>query len=525
VDTAIAAGLSDDVRNLNGSVWLFCTASDDSVVVDPYQIIDSELDFQTFGAEPDGTTSIEITAHSGFFTLNRGVEEAWTPENQKLTYPTDTGLDQIPGTTESGFKMGSDVRAALEKAVLAAMEQSGRDVMQWGKDDCALWCAGILRDALGYDPAAAMRGRYRTRRGAARVMGRKGMLGVARRAARRHKWKRIDPAQAQPGDVGLVWAETDKGTATLAAAICRAPGWFVARNERGFTAMQAKDVAGAWSVLDDCGPGARANLRRVSARPTMVPTSAAAHVPVAAFIAEALVSSFAISAGTAAVIGSIVTSAALSIGLSLAASLLMPQRGVGIDPNLSGSNARAVQITERQSIPFKRKIVGSAFVGGAMFFEQVENPLLTMGILINDGEIDGFEKVLIGTNELRFASLTPGSVLTPIAVTGQPDYPSKVRLSIRSGTASQAVDPLILQEYPNIGSEFRQRGIATAVLRYSFGADAEEFVRLWGQVQRPNAYFVVRGVRVYDPRDPTQSSTTRRRGNGHAMRRSCRRIT
>src|SRR6266850_5751068 len=58
-------------------------------------------------------------------------------------------------------------RLKLERALLSAMTAAGE--MQWGKDDCALWCANILKDALGYDGAERFRGRYRTRIGARRV--------------------------------------------------------------------------------------------------------------------------------------------------------------------------------------------------------------------------------------------------------------------------------------------------------------------------------------------------------------------
>ncbi len=97
IDATIAAGLNDDVRNRIGEVWLACFKWDDSVVPDPYKLIDSELDYQVFEAGDDGTTTVSIIAHSGFYTLDRGVEEAWTPENQKLIDATDTGMDYIPG--------------------------------------------------------------------------------------------------------------------------------------------------------------------------------------------------------------------------------------------------------------------------------------------------------------------------------------------------------------------------------------------------------------------------------------------
>jgi hypothetical protein len=74
-----------------------------------------------------------------------------------------------------------------------------------------------------------------------------------------------------------------------------------------------------------------------------------------------------------------------------AVSLLMPQKG---------AERRQQRSEERPTIrpprrprspsaircPYKRVIVGSAFVGGALFFEQVKPPYLTMGVLVNYGK-------------------------------------------------------------------------------------------------------------------------------------------
>jgi hypothetical protein len=106
IDPAIAAGLNDDVRNLSGQAWLGCLAWDDTVIPDPYLLVDSELDFQTFTIDTDGTCTIAITAHAGLYTLARGVQEAWTPENQKLQYPDDIGMDMIPGLQNQDLNWG-----------------------------------------------------------------------------------------------------------------------------------------------------------------------------------------------------------------------------------------------------------------------------------------------------------------------------------------------------------------------------------------------------------------------------------
>ncbi len=97
IDADIASRINADVRNLSSTVWLACFDERENVVADPYQLIAPQLDCQRLIVDDDGSTTIEVVAHSGFHTLDRGVEEAWTPENQRTLYPTDTGLDMIPG--------------------------------------------------------------------------------------------------------------------------------------------------------------------------------------------------------------------------------------------------------------------------------------------------------------------------------------------------------------------------------------------------------------------------------------------
>lgn len=97
VDPDILADLNEDVRNLTGSLWLACFGDKGEVIADPYQLVDALLDYQTLHVGDDGSATISITARTGFYTLDRGIDEAWTPESQKLDYPTDVGLDMIPG--------------------------------------------------------------------------------------------------------------------------------------------------------------------------------------------------------------------------------------------------------------------------------------------------------------------------------------------------------------------------------------------------------------------------------------------
>lgn len=150
-------------------------------------------------------------------------------------------LEQAKGAVANS----ADIRrASLEVELLAAMQSASSASMTWGRDDCALWCADILKAALGYDAAASFRGRYRTRIGAHRVLGHGGLPRALRMASRRHRWRRVAAADADVGDIGLAVAGN-----TISTVICRKPGWFIGRSDEGWTALPAAMVKVAWCVV------------------------------------------------------------------------------------------------------------------------------------------------------------------------------------------------------------------------------------------------------------------------------------
>ncbi|WP_448043822.1 DUF6950 family protein [Bradyrhizobium liaoningense] len=400
-------------------------------------------------------------------------------------------------------------RERFENAINAAMENATIEPMRWGVDDCALWVANIERDVLGFDPAEAYRGHYKTRLGALRAMKRLygcDLLAQLQGVAAARGWQRIDPHAAQIGDVGLIWNEYN-GQRTLSTVICRKRGWFVGRADAGVTFVEDRLVVYAWSVLDDVLFPTLTENRVVQMGQTGMRPVQMTQDPISIFV----LTSIGIAATTTAVaVTTFLITTAASLAISYTVSLLMPTKGGSVDPSPVGgtsdfSPAAVAKITERQSVPYKRVIVGSAFVGGALFFEQVNPPYLTMGVLVNYGQISGVDAVYVGSNKLAFTSIVAGSIITPLPSSDQPAYDTHMRCSFRYGSTTQAVDPLILAKYPNVGTEFRQRGIATAVYEFAFGTDSNEFLVLWGQVSRPTTYLIVRGVPAYDPRDPTQS--------------------
>lgn len=281
-------------------------------------------------------------------------------------------------------------------------------------------------------------------------------------------------------------------------------------------------AAEALRRLRELEPGGRyAHLAREAPRPTrsrprvIVPAVMRAE-PISTFIGlSALINAGLGLAATAAIggaIGGFIVSTTLSFGLSIAAKALSgsfssknPLQSTAALQS-PGINDPAVSHNTRQTIPAKRIIHGTARVGGALFFEKVKPPYLYHGLLLCARRITSVGGMFIGANPVLFTAFTPGSILTPYTdLTGAPQYSTHLRLSLHLGIAPYTVDPQLAAAFASIDAQFKQSGNARAVLRYDFGSSPEDFLAVWGNVQSPDPNFLVDGVPVYDPRDPTQS--------------------
>lgn len=106
----------------------------------------------------------------------------------------------------------------------------------WGIHDCQMWPADWVLSQTGMDPASAWRGRYRTWRGAERIIrDGGGLVAVAAAGMAASGLVAIAPDLARDGDVGIV-----RATVTIGDRI----------REREVGAIR---VAGAWAVLTDSG--------------------------------------------------------------------------------------------------------------------------------------------------------------------------------------------------------------------------------------------------------------------------------
>lgn len=141
--------------------------------------------------------------------------------------------------------MDQDVRAKIEEAIEKAIDADAANAAEWGKDDCALWVAEILRAAFPGDPGKSFRGKYSTRDGAYAVIGERGIVGIVIGQARRFGWKRLkDISDAKLGDIGVLG--NSDGTQTV--CLYYRKGFWIARAEVGTAYLPSVKVQKAWRV-------------------------------------------------------------------------------------------------------------------------------------------------------------------------------------------------------------------------------------------------------------------------------------
>lgn len=87
-------------------------------------------------------------------------------------------------------------------ALAVEVEVHRRRPFAWGSEDCALFAADCVRAMTGVDLAEALRGRYRSQKGAGRVLAAAGFGNVAELLAA--SLNEIPPAFAGVGDLAVI---------------------------------------------------------------------------------------------------------------------------------------------------------------------------------------------------------------------------------------------------------------------------------------------------------------------------------
>lgn len=220
--------------------------------------------------------------------------------------------------------------------------------------------------------------------------------------------------------------------------------------------------------------------------------------------------------GLAWTIGSAVSFAtplALSIGLSYAAQTLSRTQtgsssGIATDSPAT-INAPEVRGNVKQNVPAQRIVMGKLRTGGVMFLYEVKPPYLYVGFLYSSLPVNEFSELYVGERKLTFAEPPPeNTIVTPVDIAGEPDYPNRLSVCVQHGNLSTAQNAIIAADLASdgtvdLGTRFITPGVASAVFKCHYGSNADEFLELWGNVQIPNFQWVLKGVGLPDPRNPT----------------------
>lgn len=132
------------------------------------------------------------------------------------------------------------IAARFGLAIERAIERWCAADMRYGKDDCLMALAEIVREATGKDVGKPYRGRYRSARGAARVLGARGVPGALKKAATALRWPSLPPARCQDGAIGYIL------TPAGPAGVIRSGDMWVGRLAYGLGAFPSEQVVKAW---------------------------------------------------------------------------------------------------------------------------------------------------------------------------------------------------------------------------------------------------------------------------------------
>lgn len=138
--------------------------------------------------------------------------------------------------------MGPQMKVTGWEVLLAAAVDDARTrSFNWGTHDCATWAFELRRDLLGGDDTAALwRGRYRTARGAARVMRRLGWASMPEAGVALLGVPLADVRLAQRGDLVLSPDATSFGVCLGAQVAFLGP--------EGLTLRALSSCALAWRI-------------------------------------------------------------------------------------------------------------------------------------------------------------------------------------------------------------------------------------------------------------------------------------
>lgn len=193
-----------------------------------------------------------------------------------------------------------------------------------------------------------------------------------------------------------------------------------------------------------------------------------------------------IAAATALIAGASAEAAFALFALTLVAGFMAPQPDI---PDYSVESKDRIT-TVRSAIAARRIVYGEMITSGPLIFaEATDNTkFMHMIVALTGHECEAIKSVYLGDQEVTEAMLDASGNVT----SGR--YEGKVRIKKHLGATDQAADTDLISEVDAWTSDHRLRGICYIYVRLEYDRDVFP-------TGLPNLKAVVRGKKLYDPRD------------------------
>lgn len=217
---------------------------------------------------------------------------------------------------------------------------------------------------------------------------------------------------------------------------------------------------------------------------------------------------------TIGVVGQLLVQVGVSLALTAASyGISYLVSGGGKRQGQARQDSQGTSIPEFDALLEVGRAYGTVTTAGGVFFHQTvastgsAPDLWVLGLALSEGECDSLVSVMFNGVECLFDE--DGNATTAPWFNGSNVY---ARASFRTGTATQAVDPIIAARfaspphgfYPGDGDRltkwagFYQRGVCTLVLEMAYGNSADQHTELWGVAGVPSILVRFKALKLYD---------------------------
>ncbi len=104
----ISTALGEDYQGRTAKLWLGAVDDAGALIADPELIFVGRMDVMTID-EGGETATLKISVENVLIALESTSERRYTPEDQKLDFPNDTGFDQVAALQDVTITWGAGI--------------------------------------------------------------------------------------------------------------------------------------------------------------------------------------------------------------------------------------------------------------------------------------------------------------------------------------------------------------------------------------------------------------------------------